>query len=985
MREVIDQMARKNLNSKQNLGKDKRMEYLEKTFDPSGMHNINSKPYYEKLVNYYDELSEIAHHNKEVDENRCKEILEDIVSILLELTKPPTIILDEIDQISSQKPSKDNAKELQKYTLFYQLRLVDNLSSEWLPFLHDVGYFKCKKFGKQYKKDSPNFRWPPSEFLTKCVDNEPDMVRDIILECNFSENESRTWIPFIDFIECAIKLPISHAKKISEKILSEKWHISVSKWGLNKYADLVERMYLKGEYVTALDMLKNLLSSDIKDSKSLTIDNIKPMIDEYAFENILNKKIPTLFKNNPVPILELLSTLLENYVDRFVDEGNRHNDGSISWRITIEAHSRNFGYHACDFLVNHLRDCLVSMGQDNPDELKRNLKKIREKRHSIFKRLEIFIYEKFWSEFLDEIEETLLKNFNDYLVYHEYYNLIKKTFGFVSQDTRDGIIRNIDETYKIKSKDQENNARLWKHRMFEPIQQHLDPSHEKEYNEFVEKNGPEPHPGFPFPDPVTTPYRESTDEFNGKTLEQVFDIIMKHRIVQDVFTPEDKIANKFNSYVVNNFEDCSKHALELKKADPIFSYILFNCLNTPKLVGKEIDWDNVLNLVEYVIPLIMAKQYPANVIYGDPPVLICSMISRGLEDKTIPIQMQEKVLDIILKLVEIGDKSPDLQYELDGHSDSFTLAINNIVGKSFQVLCQYAMWYKQITELKEFLLKTKEIFDEYVKDKKKHTASRHAILGTYLFNFYNLDEDWTRDMLGKIGTSLELKIAFWEAYIHNNILENVFKDLYSWYNEFLNGSIRKVSSRKSIRLLTIRHVMLAYIHDLTDADKIFLKFIKNICNDDAQYCIRQLESVIYDYEDNRSVNRERVKDLLENDKLFKNAEMYGWLTNKIFDKKYNLEKFLNYLENVEVSKIDLFRIRLKDLDPYIKEYPKGVTDCLDTILDKLPNNKHYIPHHELKPLLKKLKKIKNKDIEKRVYNIINKLIKLGYPEYKDLA
>ena len=77
-------------------------------------------------------------------------------------------------------------------------------------------------------------------------------------------------------------------------------------------------------------------------------------------------------------------------------------------------------------------------------------------------------------------------------------------------------------------------------------------------------------------------------------------------------------------------------------------------------------------------------------------------------------------------------------------------------------------------------------------------------------NLYYLDSDWAKTICSRLVKSKETKIAFWEGYVSNKIYNNIFKDLQSLYDEFLNGAISNEISRKTIHKITIRHMLLAY-------------------------------------------------------------------------------------------------------------------------------------------------------------------------------
>ena len=994
--------ARKNDSNANSRGGPKRARKLEKVLDPIHTNHSVIKIQCNKLAEYYSDLSEIAHHNIDTNQNECKSRLAEIEKILLKLTMPQIEIMFQMDQIIRSHPSKKNVKALQEFLfrLSSEIYLLESLSPDWLPYLRDAGFFDCSNLEKRYDKDSPNFIWVPSKFLAICTKEKPDTVREIILGCNFKGTATHSWIAIIDFLDCAMNMSVSHATEIAKKSLDDKWHDSIYKWSSDKYADLAVRMYREGKYDLAIEMFHNLfklkLQDTIPDSHTGMYDDVKPYIDKYVFEHILNEKIPILCNKESLRIAKLLADILEESIFLWANKCSDieyQDDFSDIWRPAVEEHDQNWEHTPSSILVQHLRYCLEQMGKDKMDSLKDCMKHLETKQYYIFRRLEMHIYKKFANEFKESIEKSLLDYFDNGIVHHEYYNLIGETFDFTSETVQNKIISMIDKCFETKLKEIQQDEDIdlakkrigeWKWRMFEPISKYLDDEHKSQYSKLVAEFGTIPeHPEFERY--ISSSFEPSvvSGMFKEISSEQVFDAVKKHQINQDDFPTADPMATAFKEYVEKHPEYCSQHALEIKDGNPVFSYELLYGLENAVRANKDIDWNCTLKLVEYIIHQIANKKYPATPGY-DPAVEICSLLKEGFDNKLIPFDMQEKILNIVIKLVEIGNTVPEQQYSFDDNMDSFTIAINSINGKSFEILYKYAIWCKQNNESGGLFSETKEILEAYLNDRTRHTVARNAMFGAHLLNLYYLDENWVKTIYDRIAKSRELKIAFWEGYLYNRVYKNVFEDLQSWYNEFLNGNILNGISRKTIRERTIQHTMLAYISDLDSAENIFLWFVRKSKNESANYWVGHLEYLISNYKDGMQINKDKIQKLLEGEMFIKKAMMVTWLKNKMFDEKYTINIFLDYLKRTDNVKINFLYVQVEDLQPYVKDYAVDVASCLKIISAKQRNKENsYVPPI-LESILESLLKIKNGEVTKICRKTIEDMVALGHTEYKKL-
>ena len=288
------------------------------------------------------------------------------------------------------------------------------------------------------------YYWMPSGYLTKCVDSMPELVSEIILKCQFKNPEERNPAVYDDFLKCSLELSVIDMQKIAQKAIDEKWYDFAEDYLITEqYAKLAERLYLEGKYDIAIKILSNLFGS-IKTNSLKSYDN-------YTFEEILNKKISRLAEKNPLHVARFLASFIEYAVkhdnEKIEDSKLKQYDSSHLLLSAIEDHEQNHSesYRILPLCIIKLRDCLMHLGHIDPQELKSNMSILSEKKYVIFRRLEIFLYDKFNSFFKHEISRTLVDFLDTPQVHHEYYNLIKNTFGKMPNEIQEKILDKIEK------------------------------------------------------------------------------------------------------------------------------------------------------------------------------------------------------------------------------------------------------------------------------------------------------------------------------------------------------------------------------------------------------------------------------------------------------------------------------------------------------------------------------------------------------------
>src|SRR5690606_6934493 len=120
--------------------------------------------------------------------------------------------------------------------------------------------------------------------------------------------------------------------------------------------------------------------------------------------------------------------------------------------------------------------------------MRRIMEILGKQKYAIFKRIKLHTYRVFSDMFKNEITETLLSEFENYELHHEYYMLLKQSFTALDAQNQSAILALIDRGPDIDllkkrvierqgkeptQKEIDNHVEIWKARKIEPILPYL--------------------------------------------------------------------------------------------------------------------------------------------------------------------------------------------------------------------------------------------------------------------------------------------------------------------------------------------------------------------------------------------------------------------------------------------------------------------------------------------------------------------------------
>ena len=948
LREVIDQLARANRcpECEKPHGENRR-KCLQRTFDPTG-EKWYLEPVLDALEGAYARLSEAAHHRQKID-RQARDVLSEVEAALDHLTSSPHAISEEIAGILKEPPSLCSAKRLVALQMcpVAQSQLIEEMGDRWLPYMRKAGFFENRPAEGQ--KPWHGGRWAPAVYLQKCTKAFGREVADIILSCKLHD-EQRNPAVYRDLLRCAARLAVEDMEKVAEKALGEKWDGPIGqRWLGPEYVGVAERLYRGGRYRVSVLMLRRALRLELSEFRlgapgagGTGIFRLAAPIGDHGWKESL-AKIPALARKSPLPLVELLDCLLRESVEL----GSRAyglyglRDDEMCWPPRS---APGGAATPCSALLGRLAYCVfhaVRSGEGGGA-----MKVLYRGDLITYRRLELCAYAEFHDEFKREAALSALLYFGCPRVHREYCRLLEAAFPALPDWARQEILGRIEAGYEpgvFESKKRrygeagaKSAEKRWKLSYLEPIKGHLDPARKRAYERLREETGEPERPGGGL---RVAGFGEAPEAalLEGKGPDEVFEIVEKYE-PPEPFAFQKGAAEEFGAYVRDNPLECSRMAPRLGSAHPRIQYELFSGLCEAVDKGERVDWDGILSLVRAVLQsyeenpapqgppdLTRAPGPPAGAYDPLPPLF--SLVEKGFKRDSVDFGLRGKARGVVEELARVGDADEEPEYPRKKRS--LYMSLDGLNGMSFHIVYRYAAWCRKHGE-KAMAPEARRIFEDYLNG-RRHTASRHAVLGVFLPDFYDMEQGWAR-RLPERCSSKKARIAFWDGYVSGErVHRRVFEDLWKRYDEFTNKEIVRDLHVEPIHESTIHHVVLAYFHDWPNAARIVETSLEKRCDGVLERYVEQIGLVIKG-KDACPKSKEKLAYLWKHD-AFKKCDLGMWFINTPLDRETSIGLYRDHVKQYG-GKIRMAYDPVDRLAEYAEEFPSDVAECLEALVLK---------------------------------------------------
>ena len=954
-----------------------------------------TEPYalHRKLLDMRNYFSGVAHHHEYQHVKFQKKVTE-FEELLIQILKPHFDVIKEINNLLRLEiPRQEDFEELRPllsrnvaaYNYFFQ-----NASAGWMPILLKEGYLKEPEHivyvGKERRIDGLSI----ASYLSKCAKIKPDEVSEIILGFKTPEKDKRASSLLNLYVDACINMPPEYCRAIVMKIFREDWLDIFSNESLStSVSKLIKKLSDAGFEKETNYMVKAMLNTKLGEKHVLSgiqkpkqIQNVKPVIGNYAFEKFLTDEMRHTFKKFPESITNLCVERINRMID-FENQGKGEKesktDTSWAWRPAIENHTQNPSLDFRSLLVGSLGENLIELGNKSIPVLERVINNsISKIKRPVFRRLELYIYYSFPDHFKSQINHAIEGYFDKYELQYEYFHLLEKCFQYASKETRGKYltrVRDIADTEFNKSHAANKLA---------PVQKHLTEKEKEEFKDLINQKG-SPYPDFSFYSLGVRMSKPKTELKEGLSAEEVFKFIKNYPVEkQKSFGYYDGTSEKFQTYVSENSENFSNLALKCISLDYTLKHSFFAGIENAVKQEKKIEWEPVLLLCKEIIESIKKEQENFYVVLP----IVCAL-KKGMEYGSIDFIFRNQVWNLLSSLTIMHNdnllhkKSLYQDEYVEESEDAFASSENTSDGVTFHSVMEYVMWCdRHSTKAKFFDIDAKKLITEYLEHKISTTRNRQAVLGHYLsiLNYY--DKNWLKKRLPNLFKNHhdELSNAAWQGYLMNMADGEIFKDLarqYEIHVEKLKTPSLKDGNLQLYDERVIAHITVSYLLQMKGSQDIFFKMIKQLDPNIGAYCSFIVWTMLEQHKKKpmKSFSVRRFKNLWKNNFLTNNNKLRQWLEYSPLDKKESLKLFYNSLQTS--TKSIVFLANLEEFEQYAETYPLLTFKCLDLIIrQRAMDDDFYIFEEQLNDLLKKLLA---KNITKRdTTSLIHYLDEIGY-------
>jgi len=246
-------------------------------------------------------------------------------------------------------------------------------------------------------------------------------------------------------------------------------------------------------------------------------------------------------------------------------------------------------------------------------------------------------------------------------------------------------------------------------------------------------------------------------------------------------------------------------------------------------------WTEVLALCEWVVTEPREGQDgPRERRDGDPDwgwtrKVIAGLLSRGCRRNEIPSELRIRVWDVLRRLTEDPDPTPEEEVGRAESFDPITLSINTVRGEAMHAVVQYALWvHRQRGRGHEAegeavrgfgeMPEVREVLEAHLDVERERTRTIRAVYGQYFPWLFLLDPEWARAHAGVIFPLEEGQDEFfkaaWGAYViycppYDNVLPVLRNQYHRGIEEVGRGGSRLDTSRDPHSRLA-EHLMAFY-------------------------------------------------------------------------------------------------------------------------------------------------------------------------------
>jgi len=717
--------------------------------------------------------------------------------------------LDEIDAIVSEanrgfpKPTEGQVDEaLSKLGRpVVRQRFFETLENpEWLQPLRAGGMFSSPPDVDSETGVCPY--WPEARYLARVASARSGEFVEILREMQPTRNPTVVRHLLDGLLAVPPEVAVTAIPVVTE------WIKKRAVWLPDPLTKLIVGMAERRLTQPALELARSLLQvlPDPDASKKrqglVTFLQARAVMESYLYDQECHELAPVLARAAGVEAVKLFAELLSLAMEY---EGHHRNEGrtdySHVYRPDIEQ-PRHPGNSIIDSLVDGLRESLLIVLDQRPEEATAALDAVRSGPSRLFDRIELFALSKHPRPHMPRIAALLqsIGDFNDSDAHRELRGLLHAVFGELPADVQERYLRWVDEQPDLQEEQQmiqqfsgtrvteDEVRRIQRRRVLcrlRPIKDRLDEGWRGRYEELIKEF---PEPSFPEPaepPPASWPEEKSpitAEELLRKSVPDIAEYLRCQPAASDErrhVPPWEGLPKELAVVAEKAAPAFAKDAKEFVGLPSRFVRSVLDGLQNAVSSGVPFDWAPVLKLCQWVVdqPYDQDSEdaFDLEPQWGWCRSAVLSLATKGMDkgDAALPFELRKNVWQLIERLIGDTDPRPETEArDIEGQRGILCVSLNTRRGQAMHAVMKYALWCRRqfegadtAEELKaagfDAMPEVRATLEQRLDIGVEPSRAVRAVYGRWFPWIAMLDRKWASDNTDRVFP--RQAEAYWEA------------------------------------------------------------------------------------------------------------------------------------------------------------------------------------------------------------------------------
>lgn len=782
-----------------------------------------------------------------------------------------------IDNFFSKAATSANiniGRELVAFNLDSKKYFFSQANEDWFDWLNSNGFLDKMKV-KATDQNQYSYTMPELEYLTRVAGKKPGAVADFIIAFPISNDNFNPEV--IDrFLWIIEEMPAEQIKRLSNKIKTDNWVFLMRKFNKSGYQfhKIITKLSETGEHEALLDVAEVMLSvrtkADLEEGTRrygaddvFYLDSLSEVKLFESLANIDNTKTEEALSMCAGKLSDIIKLKEKDKDDIFEYEDYYILYDKNLFELELrERHSLNReDFENLIVVIKKLTERTIGQSCGDAEKANRLLAIITDiPSCRLAWKLKLFALTLCPEVFKAEIKDAFLKIFSVGERYFEieggaeYHETLNRTFSILDEPDQREYVRKVFDYFLADLGDKDKEG--WRKRDGSKILGFIHGSlTTEEKRDTKEKFGIDPDNADIKPEPISSGIKSGSvihrapDDISSMTIDQIIEKLKgdyrpeemnKKYKGDDIFNPRcpEGVGDALQGDIKKRPDDYLIRLNDFFDRNRISSHYVYSLLRGV----EEMLRDKAELSIEQVQLLLAFFKLMANSGSAAPyqrektegawlanwvavHKLSCDILLHAINNAKTGKELQTKTRAELLELIKYFlafAPSPDKQEEREKESDLFSIAINSVRGRAYEVFVVFAQ-----IEGKELAPDIKEIFTSALKDE---SLAVRFVIGRYLASFYFRDKDFISGLLPEIFPKdnpviKDVYLATWEGYLSNTLYSQLFDVLGDYYEYAISLSPGYYTDRKYFKdmdeALAV-HLALAYAHlDLKIEDPLF--------------------------------------------------------------------------------------------------------------------------------------------------------------------